>query len=125
MVTFRIWLIEVPLAAFNCFVLIERLYTPRVGRLRAHQIGMSTRIVWIFALASLIVDFSHAASSSRYLTAGAFWVVLWLAFEWIGSFITRRPLQEILAGWHIERGYMWPYVLLDYLVSPLLVAALT
>ena len=44
-----------------------------------------------------------------------------LAFEWIGSFIVRRPVQEILEGWHVERGYMWPYVLVTYLVAPLVV----
>jgi hypothetical protein len=44
-----------------------------------------------------------------------------LAFEWIGSFLTRRPVHEVMEGWHIERGFMWPYVLVTYLMSPLIV----
>ena len=44
-----------------------------------------------------------------------------LAFEWGGSFFIRRPVHQILIGWQIERGYMWPYVLLTYLLSPLIV----
>jgi hypothetical protein len=47
-----------------------------------------------------------------------------LAFEWIGSFLIRRPVTEILMGWHVERGYMWPFVLLTYLLSPLIVGVL-
>jgi hypothetical protein len=35
-----------------------------------------------------------------------------------------QPVHEILEGWHVERGYMWPYVLLTYLLSPLVVGLL-
>ena len=108
MVTFRVWLVELPLAAFNYFVLIERVYAPRVGKLRAHQIGMLTRIGWIFAFAYVLVHFGHADSLADYLLAGTFWMLLWLAFEWLGSFIIRRPVHEILEGWHVANGYMWP-----------------
>jgi hypothetical protein len=119
MVTFRVWLAEIPLAAFNYFALMNRLFTPRVGRLRGHQIAMSTRIAWIFALAYVLVRFGGAPSTAEYVLAGVFWMLLWLSFEWVGSFITRRHLHETLEGWHIERGYMWPYVLFAYLVAPL------
>jgi hypothetical protein len=33
-------------------------------------------------------------------------------FEWGGSLLLRRPVDEILVGWHVTEGYMWPYVLL-------------
>ena len=29
--------------------------------------------------------------------------------------------HEILEGWHVEQGYMWPYVLAAYFFSPLIV----
>ncbi|HSC74016.1 MAG TPA: hypothetical protein VLB89_07605 [Gaiellaceae bacterium] len=48
MITFRVWVIELPVAAFNYFVLIRRVYQPRVGELPAHEIGMSTSIGYIF-----------------------------------------------------------------------------
>jgi hypothetical protein len=41
----------------------------------------------------------------------------------VGSFLLRRPVHEILEGWHIERGYMWPYVLAAYFFSPLIVGS--
>ena len=124
MITFRVWLVELPVAALNYFVLIKRAYEPRVGALRAHQIGMSTRMASIVVLAFFLDRFAHADSTGDEVLAGVSWTLLWLAFEWIGSFITRRPVPEILEGWHVERGYMWPYVLLTYFLSPLAVGVL-
>jgi len=44
-----------------------------------------------------------------------------LLFEWGGSLAIGRPVQEILVGWNIFAGYMWPYVLLTYLLSNLII----
>ena len=121
MITFRIWLIEIPIAAVNAFVLMDRVYTPRIGSLHAHQIAMATRIGYVFVLAHLLVYFAHDYTSLSLLYAGLFWMGLWLTFEWAGSFLLRRPVHEILTGWHVEHGYMWPYVLLTYLISPVVV----
>lgn len=85
---------------------------------------MLTRIGYIFPFAYFLVKYASVDSASEFMLAGAFWLVLVLAFEWIGSFIIRRPVREILEGWHVERGYMWPYVLLAYFLSPLIVGVL-
>ncbi len=124
MITFRVWCVEIALPGFNYFVLMNRVYAPRVGELRAHRIGMSTRIVYIFAFAYFLVKFAHVASAPDFLLAGTYWLLMILAFEWIGSLIIRRPVHEILEGWHVERGYMWPYVLLAYFLSPVIVGLL-
>lgn len=47
MITFRVWVIEVAVSGVNYFVLMNRVYTPRFGELRSHQIGMATRIAYI------------------------------------------------------------------------------
>ena len=57
----------------------------------------------------------HRSGSLQCLLAGAFWWLLWLVIEWVGSFTLRRPVHEILEAWHIERRYMWPYVRLAFL----------
>lgn len=125
MITFRVWLIEVPIAALNAFVFMDRVYTPRVGALRAHQLAMATRIIWILALGHVIVHYAGHHEAHAWILAGLFWMALWLVFEWAGSLLIRRPVREILVGWHIERGYLWPYVLLTYLLSPLLASTVT
>ncbi len=119
--TFRVWVIELAVTAVNYFVLTKKVYEPRYGKLRAHQIGMSTRIVYIFVFAYFILFFTKRYTTLDTLYAGVFWLLLILAFEWIGSFIQRRPVREILEGWHINKGFMWPYVLAAYLLSPLIV----
>jgi hypothetical protein len=119
--TFRIWVIELAVSGVNYFVLMTRVYEPRVGELRAHQIGMSTRIGYVFVFAYLLLNRSHGYTTSETFVAGVFWLGMILAFEWVGSLIQRRPVHEILIGWRINRGYMWPYVLLAYLFSPLIV----
>lgn len=123
MITFRAWLIELPLAAFNAFVLMDRVYRSGVGTLVAHQIAMSTRIVWILVFAYFIGYYARDYTPRSLLLAGAFWMTLWLVFEWGGSLLIGRPVAEILVGWHVERGYLWPYVLGAYLLAPLLVGS--
>jgi hypothetical protein len=124
MITFRVWFFEIAVSGFNYFVLMQRVYAPRVGELRAHRIGMTTRIAYIFPFAYVLVTWGDADSLSECLLAGTYWLAMVLAFEWIGSFLIRRPVHEILEGWHVERGYMWPYVLLAYFLAPLVVGAL-
>jgi hypothetical protein len=124
MITFRVWVLEIAASGFNYFVLMNRVYAPRVGELRAHRIGMGTRIAYIVVFACFLVKYGHVDSMPESLLAGTYWLLMVLAFEWIGSFIIRRPLAEILEGWHVERGYMWPYVLLTYFASPLVTEVL-
>jgi hypothetical protein len=118
---FWVWILEIAASGFNYTVLMNRVYRPRWGELTAHQIGMSTRMVYILVSAYFLDHFARLKTPTEFQLAGLYWLLLILAFEWMGSFILRRPLKEILIGWHIERGWMWPYVLLTYLLSPLLV----
>jgi len=53
--TFRIWAIELAVSGVNYFVVMKRIYEPRVGELHAHQIGMSTRIVYRFVFAYILL----------------------------------------------------------------------
>lgn len=41
-----------------------------------------------------------------------------------GSLLLGRSVYEILIGWHIKQGYLWPFVLLSYLAAPALVGVL-
>ncbi|MCZ7629674.1 MAG: hypothetical protein M5U19_11750 [Microthrixaceae bacterium] len=84
---------------------------------------MTTRIVYIFGFAWVLDRSAHLDQVGELLLAGLYWTLMVLAFEWVGSLLIRRPVKEILVGWHIEDGFMWPYVLLTYLLSPLVVGA--
>jgi hypothetical protein len=117
----RVWLIETLISGFNFFVLMNLVYEPRWGALVAHQIGMSTRIIYIFILAYFLLKYVKEYSIKDLILIGLVWLGLEEIFEWGGSFILRRSVEEILVGWNIFAGYMWPYVLLTYLLSNLIV----
>ena len=118
LVATRVWLTEILISGVNFFVLMALLYEPLWGELRAHQIGMSTRIVYIVALAYLLLHYNAAYTTRDLVHGGLLWLGLTLAFEWGGSIVIQhRPVHEILEGWHVENGYMWPYVLAAYALS--------
>jgi hypothetical protein len=117
----RVWATEILIAGFNYFVLMNAVYEPLWGERVAHQIGMSTRIICIFTLAYLLLRFAEEYSTADLVHAGVLWLTLTLIFEWVGSLAIGRPVDEILAGWHVENGYMWPYVLAAYASANLIV----
>jgi hypothetical protein len=115
---------EILVSGFNFFVLMNLVYEPVWGGLVAHQIGMSTRIVYIFVFAYLLLRFVKTYETRDLVHVGFVWLALTLVFEWAGSLAIRRPVEEILIGWNIFAGYMWPYVLLTYLLSNLMVGTI-
>ena len=117
----RVWLIETLISGFNFFVLMNLIYEPRWGPLVAHQIGMSTRIVYIFVLAYFLLRYVKEYNTKDLMLIGLVWLGLEEVFEWGGSFILGRPVEEILIGWNVFAGYMWPYVMLTYLSANLIV----
>lgn len=114
---------EILVSGFNFFVLMNLVYEPRWGVLVAHQIGMSTRIVYISMFSYLLLRYVKDYETKDLIHVGILWLGLTLAFEWLGSFAMGRPVEEILVGWNIFAGYMWPYVLLTYLLSNLIIGA--
>jgi hypothetical protein len=117
----RVWLIETLISGFNFFVLMNLIYEPRWGALVAHQIGMSTRIVYIFVLAYFLLRYVKQYNTKDLMLIGLVWLGLEEIFEWGGSFLLGRPVEEILIGWNVFAGYMWPYVMLTYLSANLIV----
>lgn len=117
----RVWLMETLVSGFNFFILIGLIYEPASGTLVAHQVGMTTRIVYIFVFAYLLLRYVKEYETRDLVHVGFLWLGLELLFEWGGSLMIGRPVAEILIGWNIFGGYMWPYVLLTYFLSNLVV----
>jgi hypothetical protein len=118
----RVWLTEILVSGVNYYLLMKLIYEPLVGELTAHEIGMTTRIVYIFGFAYLLQRFNPDHSPRDLVHVGVLWLALTLAFEWGGSLlIQRRPVDEILQGWHVWEGYMWPFVLAAYFSANVIV----
>ncbi len=117
----RAWLMQILVAGFNFFVLMNLIYEPLWGELIAHQIGMTTRIIINFVFAYLLLLHADEYTTKDLILVGILWLILTLIFEWGGSLAIGRPIGEILVGWNIFAGYMWPYVLLSYLLAPIII----
>ncbi|MFX1369735.1 MAG: hypothetical protein ACFFAY_14155 [Promethearchaeota archaeon] len=120
----RVWLMETLVSMLNFFVLMNLVYEPIWGELVAHQIGMTTRIVVISAFAYLLLRYVKEYEPKDLVQVGLLWLGLELVFEWGGSLLIGRSVEEILIGWNIFAGYMWPYVLLTYLLSNLVIGVI-
>jgi uncharacterized membrane protein len=101
---FRVWLMEILISGFNYFVLMNLIYEPRWGELAAHQIGMSTRIVYIFILAYFLLRTVKQYQTRDLVQVGIMWLALTMLFEWGGSLIMGRSVEEILVGWNITEA---------------------
>lgn len=112
---------QIIVAGFNFFILMNLIYQPLWGELIAHQIGMTTRIIINFVFAYLLLQHADDYNTQDLILVGILWLVLTLIFEWGGSLVIGRSVEEILVGWNIFAGYMWPYVLLSYLLAPIIV----
>jgi hypothetical protein len=121
MVAARVWLMQILVAGFNFFVLMNLVYEPMWGALLAHQIGMVTRVVINFIFAYFLLLYVKDYDTKDLIHVGILWLGLTLIFEWGGSLVMGRSVEKILIGWNIFAGYMWPYVLVSYLLSPFIV----
>jgi len=120
---FHFWVIDL-IASFVNFSVLTYAYEPIWGGPISNQVGMSTRIVYIFVIAFFMVRSLNSYNKIDLLQIGVMWMSLWLVFEWGGSLLTGRTVAEILVGWNVFAGYMWPFVLLAYLISSLIVGTI-
>jgi len=100
----RVWLMEILVSGLNFFVLMNLVYEPWWGILLAHQIGMSSRIGYIFIFAYLLLRSVKNYETKDLIHVGILWLGLTLIFEWGGSLAMGRPVEEILIGWNIFTG---------------------
>ncbi|MBN2152572.1 MAG: hypothetical protein JW839_14055 [Candidatus Lokiarchaeota archaeon] len=119
----RFWLLDLAISSVNFFVLMNLVYEPAWGPLAAHQVGMSTRIACTCIIAWLLLRHVKVYVTRDLVHVGLLWLGLELLFEWGGSLAMGRPVAEILVGWNVLAGYMWPYVLAAYLLSNLAIGS--
>ncbi len=91
----RVWLMEVLLSAFIFFVLINLIYEPQWGPLIAHQIGMSTRIIYLCIFAYLLLRYVKVYETKDLIQVGILWLGLTLIFEWGGVLLLGDPLRKL------------------------------
>jgi len=86
----------------------ESWYAKRVGALRAHQISTVTALILFSAYTAAVVRVWRPESSGRALAIGSIWLVLTLAFEFLGGhYLFRRPWSVLLHDYDLRAGRIW------------------
>jgi hypothetical protein len=104
----------------------EALIPPLIGDFRARQIAVFSGSAVIIGIAFLFRKWINARSMSESLAAGAFWVVLTLAFEiGLGRLVMGLTWDRILSDYDIARGGLMPIGLVIMLLAPAIAARLS
>jgi hypothetical protein len=98
---------------------------PRIGELRARQIGALTGSLLIFLICLATFRWLRAQSARALLGIGALWVVLTVLFEIVlGRLVFHFDWDRILADYDLRRGGLMGIGLVALLFIPVLVARL-
>ena len=99
------------------------LLQPLAGDFRARQIAVFTGAIIILAITWLSSPWLGAASTSRQLRVGCFWVILTILFEiGLGRVVLDLPWERILSDYDPSRGGLLAFGLIVLLVSPVVAA---
>jgi hypothetical protein len=100
--------------AVRDFVLVERL-----GNAVALPLSGITLSLLVFVITYFAVPFFGKQARHVFLTIGAIWVVLTLAFEFpFGHYVAGKPWTELLQVFDLAGGNLFVLVLVVSLLSP-------
>lgn len=120
-----VWLLLLVIA-IAAATLRVRLLEPRLGELRAHQLGTLAVVALFGAALWLTVPWVEPAlDRARLIALGAGWAAATILFEFgFGRWVAGHSWSRLLADYDLLAGRLWVLVLLTLLVGPALVGAL-
>ena len=99
----------------------EAVLAPRLGRSVAHGVSTVMLSLFIVALGWVTTPWVGPKSLQDAWMIGGAWVVLTLAFEFLGGhFIFGKPWQTLLADYNLLAGRIWVMVLIVTLMTPVI-----
>lgn len=120
--SFAVWLVII-LAESIHGTLRTFLLEPRIGDFRARQISVFTGALIILAITFFFIRWISARKLSQFLTIGAFWVILTVAFEIaLGRFVMNASWERIFSDYKIWEGGLMPLGLIFLLFTPTIAA---
>lgn len=97
-------------------------YGKVMSTLQAHQLSTVTLILIFFAYVWLLNSLWPLPSWTQAAWIGLVWLLLTVAFEFgVGRFIAKQSWEQLLQGYNIFAGNLWPLVPLAVAVLPALV----
>ena len=99
----------------------EGVLVPRMGRGMAQAVSTIMLSLLIVALGWVTTPWVAPRTLQDAWTIGVIWVLLTLAFEFLGGhFVFGKPWQELLADYNLFAGRIWVMVLIVTLMTPII-----
>ena len=112
------WLVLLAVMMGNGFLRVLVLQ-PRLGEDAARQAASLLGMGLILAASAVFVRRLGEPGSAALLVIGVLWLVLTLAFEFLfGHYVSGASWEALLAEYDLQRGRLWPLVLLTTLLAP-------
>ncbi len=120
-----IWLVLLLVAILNGMVRAV-LLIPRIGDDWGHVLSTMTLCAAILGVAWLTVGWVRPATAQDAGLIGALWLVLTVAFEFLGGhYLFGQPWERLLADYDVRGGRIWVLVLVTTAAAPLVAFAAT
>jgi len=117
------WLGILLLAILNG-ALRQALLIPRIGERAGHVVSTLILSAVILGAAWLLLPWIRPASAGHAWIVGALWVVLTIAFEFLGGhYLFGDPWEQLLADYSLAQGRIWILIPVTTLLAPVLVQA--
>jgi hypothetical protein len=116
-----VWLLLL-LAAVANGAIRQAWLIPWLGEHAGHIGSTLSLSVFIFGLGWLLSGWLDMASTAEAYLVGVVWLVLTIAFEFLGGhFLFGAPWAKLLADYNLAAGRIWILVLITTAVTPLIV----
>ena len=97
----------------------DKLYSDRIGELRAHQLSTATLLGSLAAYTWALERRWPLPARSDAAAVGATWLGLTVAFEFgFGRLVAHKPWAELLADYNLAKGRLWGLVPLWMAAGP-------
>jgi len=115
------WLVILLLAVLNG-ALRQGLLIPRIGERAGHIVSTLLLSAIILGTTWLLLPWIETASARDAWIIGALWVVLTIAFEFLGGhYLFGDSWEQLLAEYNLAQGRIWILILMTTLLAPVLV----
>ncbi len=112
--------------AITSGILREKFLTPRLGSLRAHQLGTLAVLAVVFLLIYFLLGptLSEIPPGKTWML-GLTWLGMTICFEFLfGHFVVGHSWKHLLTDYNIMEGRLWGLFLLGIAIFPRLIQVL-
>ena len=121
---FAVWFVML-LAASTNGAFRERFLIPRLGETTGRATSTLMLSLVVMLLTWLTIRWIDPASARDAWLVGIFWVVLTLAFEFLGGrYLFGKSWGELTGDYNVLRGRIWVLVLITITIAPRVCASL-